>query len=1027
MANDQTEKVLFEIRLGSEQLKAEMDKVRIQQRGLTTDIAKTREMQKLLTADFKNGSVSEKEYGIEAQRLSELLRAQTKEQAAASKQLENLGKASGEAEGSINQLRAELALTTASYNALSKEERENSEAGKALQARTRAISDELKVLESRVGDNRRNVGNYSGSFKELVKEMVKAQAEQKNMAAGSKELADSQRNVAGFLTAAQRAAAQAGQTYEEATKTIESYAKAITPAVENLVALEAEQARIVETAGEVSEGYRKIGFQIAAAEKAVEEATPVTQSFSGALLEAAGGSDTLGGAVQRATGVQEKYVQVQNLARLAMGASTGAAKLLRLALIATGLGAFLVVVGSLITYFTQTAEGGRIVEQVMAQIGATIDVVTDRIGTFGKAAYQFFTGNFSQAAETARQSFRGIGDEIERETQLALDLSKARQQLERDNINNIDTNKRLLNQVERLKNIRDDETNSIAKRMQANEDAYKVELEREKTLADLAKRRVDILKQDIERRGGEAKASNDQLKEYKEAQNEYFDILEDAAGKQNELITNRVSLQKEAEEQLRKLRQDFLNLEIAQIDRQLQTVADASDQELQLQKDKLEKQRLLELSEAELTADRKKAIQEKYLAAVEQLDREHLQKLREQAAESQQIAIATQLARAREGSQEEFLLKAQAIQADLAASLAGIDRRQSVEQQAAQEARIRAEAARQQAGLEYQQSLVNLDSYLSQERTRLNQQYADGQINKATHEQALQAIERAGTAARIVVQQDYGRDATAEREQLSQQDIAAAEQTTARKRELAEQEIQIRLAVAGTAQDAADLVIQALGEETTAGQIALTLKKAAAVAEIGLNLQKELSAISANAAANPANAVTFGAAGVSQAAVLSGIAIAKAVLATVKVLAFADGGLVRGPGGPKDDLIPAMLSDGEAVMTAEAVRKFGPLLSFLNVAGGGKSFGYRDPMPAATLARYADGGVVRYDASYMAQMSGRSGGAQINYQELARQVAQELGPVFYAANKALPAPNLNLSELREKQNKVVVNEKRADR
>tara|TARA_R110002096_G_scaffold4229_4_gene19973 strand:- start:654 stop:908 length:255 start_codon:yes stop_codon:yes gene_type:complete len=34
-------------------------------------------------------------------------------------------------------------------------------------------------------------------------------------------------------------------------------------------------------------------------------------------------------------------------------------------------------------------------------------------------------------------------------------------------------------------------------------------------------------------------------------------------------------------------------------------------------------------------------------------------------------------------------------------------------------------------------------------------------------------------------------------------------------------------------------------------------------------------------------------------------------------------GAIAGPGGPKDDRVPAMLSDGEFVMTAEAVRNAG--------------------------------------------------------------------------------------------------------
>jgi hypothetical protein len=47
-------------------------------------------------------------------------------------------------------------------------------------------------------------------------------------------------------------------------------------------------------------------------------------------------------------------------------------------------------------------------------------------------------------------------------------------------------------------------------------------------------------------------------------------------------------------------------------------------------------------------------------------------------------------------------------------------------------------------------------------------------------------------------------------------------------------------------------------------------------------------------------------------------------------------GLVKGPGGPKDDKIPAMLSDGEFVMSAGAVQKYGVnTLEAMNAAGGG--------------------------------------------------------------------------------------------
>lgn len=53
---------------------------------------------------------------------------------------------------------------------------------------------------------------------------------------------------------------------------------------------------------------------------------------------------------------------------------------------------------------------------------------------------------------------------------------------------------------------------------------------------------------------------------------------------------------------------------------------------------------------------------------------------------------------------------------------------------------------------------------------------------------------------------------------------------------------------------------------------------------------------------------------------------------------YADGGIVRGPGGPKSDSIPARLSNGEAVMTSGAVTMFAPLLSMMNQMGGGAAF-----------------------------------------------------------------------------------------
>jgi hypothetical protein len=53
----------------------------------------------------------------------------------------------------------------------------------------------------------------------------------------------------------------------------------------------------------------------------------------------------------------------------------------------------------------------------------------------------------------------------------------------------------------------------------------------------------------------------------------------------------------------------------------------------------------------------------------------------------------------------------------------------------------------------------------------------------------------------------------------------------------------------------------------------------------------------------------------------------------IKAQKFATGGKVTGPGGPKDDKIPALLSNGEFVVNADATSKHLPLLEMLNERG----------------------------------------------------------------------------------------------
>jgi hypothetical protein len=63
--------------------------------------------------------------------------------------------------------------------------------------------------------------------------------------------------------------------------------------------------------------------------------------------------------------------------------------------------------------------------------------------------------------------------------------------------------------------------------------------------------------------------------------------------------------------------------------------------------------------------------------------------------------------------------------------------------------------------------------------------------------------------------------------------------------------------------------------------------------------------------------------------------LAAAVAQRKAIQGLARGGMIYGSGGPTDDLIPIMASNGEAVINAAAVKKFAPVLSAINESTGG--------------------------------------------------------------------------------------------
>jgi hypothetical protein len=142
-----------------------------------------------------------------------------------------------------------------------------------------------------------------------------------------------------------------------------------------------------------------------------------------------------------------------------------------------------------------------------------------------------------------------------------------------------------------------------------------------------------------------------------------------------------------------------------------------------------------------------------------------------------------------------------------------------------------------------------------------------------------------------------------------------------------------------------DLLAKRIGDEKKAKAI----RKTFSIVDIGINLAKELSANAVTAAANPLNAVTFGAAGAAQLVGLNTASIIRSAISTARVLAFRRGGIPDGVlHGPSHEQggIPLVAEGREIIMSTGVYDnpKLRRMASAINVAGGGRSFASGGPV-----------------------------------------------------------------------------------
>jgi len=161
-------------------------------------------------------------------------------------------------------------------------------------------------------------------------------------------------------------------------------------------------------------------------------------------------------------------------------------------LISTGIGAFVVLIGSLVSYFTNTKRGADKLSQAFTAVGAVVDVLTDRFSRMGEIITLVFSGKFKEAGEVAKGIFSGITTEIGKEMDAMVALKKRTQELRDADMEFMVQKAATRQEIEKARLNAEDETKSAKERLDALKTALELEEKTTNRELELAKERMEI-------------------------------------------------------------------------------------------------------------------------------------------------------------------------------------------------------------------------------------------------------------------------------------------------------------------------------------------------------------------------------------------------------------------------------------------------------------------------------------------------------------------------------------------------------
>lgn len=808
---------------------------------------------------------------------------------------------------------------------------------KAIAELSKEVNNQIKVDEQREGSLvslRAELSNLTAAYDHLSRE-------ERNSSRG-RELQDHINSVTNELKTAEEETQRYYRNVGNYKNAIIDAASANVPFVNSLKNMGAATSQVRDYFSGVVKEVRNIKIDF-------KEAQAATSGLSG---------------VQKATAVTTN-------------ALSAALKLLKVALVSTGIGAIVVALGSLISYLSKTQQGVELSSKVMSSLGAAVSVVVDRLAEFGSAIVKLFAGDFKGAADSAKSAFSGIGDEIASETSQAWKLQDALNGIEKAEVMLSMQRASNKSQIADLKKLAEDTTKSEKERIEAAKEAVRLEQEDLQMQTKLAEARLanmmgytemtdEVRNTMTEIKNGALSADEaisrlglsnstlSDLREFRDLFNDIQGLNEQSANTQKELNNKINSIQKEGAAQAAQNAKDRASKELAAIreaeDAMLSLIKDATEkkrQQIQLSYDReIEDLRKRLDEEKNLTQAARDAINATVLAKQQQQANELAeldQSISDEAIKRQQENVALRLEAVRKGTEQEFALRQEQLQLKEEADLAAAEREiQNLEEQEQRKALIRASYEEQQRQLREEQEQTEYQRQLEAIQQRFEEQMQLAADNEQMQFEAkMQRLEEQREAINSLQE-------ISEKERVQMlSDIQRQEEAVTKQHNdnLVKMEQAKDKAIASLMGTISDAIENLAGDNEAAAKLA----KVIGMAELWINQAIAISeAIKTATKGDPYTVAARVAAAV--ASVVVGMVSAFSAMSKAH---FATGGKVTGPGTGTSDSIPAQLSNGEFVVTAKATKIFEPLLLAMNGFAAGKNValtgvGYQGAMSAQT-------------------------------------------------------------------------------